>query len=95
MNAGQGEDGAGLGGVSLKSVNPSPPRPAPWCGSKISPHPRPTTFTGQGKSARGEVGKGGSSGAGRGKIAIPNYDTNYMRFFFFHFFFFSTQMHFD
>ena len=54
----------GRGGVGLKSVNPSLP-PAPWCGSKISPHPRPTTFAGRGKPARGEAGKGGSSGVGQ------------------------------
>ena len=53
------------GRVGLKSVNPSPPRPASRCGSKISPHPCPTTFTGRGKPARGEAGWGGSSRAGQ------------------------------
>ena len=61
----RGGDGARRGRVGLKSVNPSPPRPAPWCGSKISPHPRPTTFAGRGKPARGDAGRGGSSGAGQ------------------------------
>ena len=36
----------GRGGLGLKSINLSPP--APWCGAKILPHPRPTTFTGWG-----------------------------------------------
>ena len=46
--------------MGLKSVNPSPP--APWCGSKISPHPCPTTFAEREKPARGETRRGGSSG---------------------------------
>ena len=58
-------EGVGRGWVGLKSVNPSPSRPAPWCGSKILPHSRPTTFAGRGKPARGEAGKGGSSGVGQ------------------------------
>ena len=58
-------EGAGRGRVGLKSVNSSPPRPAPWCESKILPHPRPTTFAGREKPARGEAGRGRSSEAGQ------------------------------
>ena len=37
--------------------------PAPWCETKILPHPYLSTFAGRGKPTRGE--------ADRDKIAIP------------------------
>ena len=58
--------GTGRGGaVGLQSLNPSPPRPAPWCGAKILPHPHPTTFAGWEKPTRDETGRGGLSGVGK------------------------------
>ena len=65
--------GAGWGGSKKSKLIPAPPRPAPWCGAKISPHPCPTTFTGRGKPVKAKWGK--ASQAGRGKIAIPIWDT--------------------
>ena len=61
----RGGNGLMWGGLGLKSLNPSPPHPALWCGAKILPHPRPTTFAGLGKPAWGEAKRGGSSGAGQ------------------------------
>ena len=55
---------AAQGMLDLKSLNPSP-RPALWCGAKISLHLRPITFVGRGKPAWGEAGRDGSSGAGQ------------------------------
>ena len=40
--------------VGLKSLNPSPPRSAPWCGAKILPHPC------AGRSGEGWVKRGGA-----------------------------------
>ena len=45
----------------------SKPIPTP---PQILLHPHPTTFAGCGKPVQGKVERGGSSGAGRGKIAI-------------------------
>ena len=54
-----------MGRGESKSLNPSPPRPAPWCGAKILPlsHSHPTTFAGWGKPARGKAESGELSGA--------------------------------
>ena len=67
----RGEAGWEWAGVDLKSLNPFSPSPALWYGTKILPHPRPTTYAGRGKPAWGETGWGGLSGAGWGKIDIP------------------------
>ena len=61
----------GRGGSKKSKPILAQPRPAPWYGTKILPHPRPTTYAGRGKPAWGEAGRGGLSGAGWGKIDIP------------------------
>ena len=75
----RGWGGVGQVGSKKSKPIPAPPRgvglkscPTPWCKTKISPHPYPTTFSRPGKLAWSEVGRGGSSRAGRSKIAIPN-----------------------
>ena len=60
----RGEAGRDWAGADLESLNPFSPSPTPWYGTKILPHPRPTTYAGRGKPAWGEAGRGGLSGAG-------------------------------
>ena len=55
----------GRGGSKKCKPIPAPPRPAPWCGSKISPHPRPITFAERKKPARDEVERDGLNGTGQ------------------------------
>ena len=50
-------------GLCLKCLNP--PYLPLWCGAKISPHPRPITFTRRRKPTWGKAGRAGSSGTGQ------------------------------
>ena len=55
-------------GTGLKNLNPYPPCPAPWCGTKVLPYPRPrptTTFARWRKPTWSEAERSRLSGDGK------------------------------
>ena len=64
-------------GAGLKSVNPSPPRPAPPRDAGRKSHPIPASPPLRGGENPHGAKRGGAGQAGRGKIAIPTATSTY------------------